>query len=294
LVTDAELRGRVLQIAYDLRSNNEGWVPISDINFSGAPVTDGMIAIIGQNLANADLIEWKPEGGGVVVGQARITGHGVDVIRKKATPRIEIVLPGETPAPAVPPKTSNAVIEGSFVPDSQGWDVAAQIAVDAQRRRVAAVAQSATATATPLGPTAQPPITFVAAGSMEANATIIPATVPITLTHYPENPGGTVVVHNHIVINIQTANFKQFTTQLDELIAELHRSNEFSVEVREKLLAEIKAGKEIISAPKPDKNYIELLLTKPLKYLADKAGSAIISKLAGGLLDLLGKITGLW
>jgi hypothetical protein len=101
-------------------------------------------------------------------------------------------------------------------------------------------------------------------------------------------------MHNHITIYIHAPALKEFNTKLDDLINELRRSNEFSIEVREQAIAELKAGKEIIAAPKPDRNYIELLLARPLRYLADKAGSAIISKISAGLLELLGKITGLW
>ena len=33
-MTDAEIRGRLLTNFYELRHNNDGWVPTSDINMS--------------------------------------------------------------------------------------------------------------------------------------------------------------------------------------------------------------------------------------------------------------------
>jgi hypothetical protein len=123
---------------------------------------------------------------------------------------------------------------------------------------------------------------------------VIPAPVPVVPTVYPENPAtGTVIVQNRITINVDGADFGALITKLDELRAELRRSNEISGEVREKLIAEIDAGTAIARSPKPDRNMIELLLIRPLKYLADKAGSAVISKLATAALELLLRLIGL-
>jgi hypothetical protein len=59
------------------------------------------------------------------------------------------------------------------------------------------------------------------------------------------------------------------------------------------LAAEIEAGTAIAKSPKPDRKMINLLLIRPLKYVAERAGSAIISKLATAALELLFKLTGL-
>jgi hypothetical protein len=71
------------------------------------------------------------------------------------------------------------------------------------------------------------------------------------------------------------------------------RSNEMSPEVRAKVAGEITAGMAIATSPKPDRDWLRLLLIHPLKWLAEKVGSAIINKLAGAALELLFKLTGL-
>jgi hypothetical protein len=114
---------------------------------------------------------------------------------------------------------------------------------------------------------------------------------PITATLYPGEPSGTVIVQNQITINIQSTEFRELNKKLDALLEAIRRSNEISGEVREQLKAEITAGRTLLTAPKTDRTWIDLLLVRPLKYLSEKVGSAVISKLAtdalGWLLKLL-------
>jgi hypothetical protein len=120
---------------------------------------------------------------------------------------------------------------------------------------------------------------------------------PVTIfpTIYPQDPsGGTVIVRNHITININSIEFRQFNAKLDELIEALRGSNEITSEPRAKMTAEMEAGRVLLKAPKPDRNLIELLLKRPLLFLARVAANTIISKLASEALALLGKLTGLW
>ena len=130
------------------------------------------------------------------------------------------------------------------------------------------------------------------AGSLRGDSFIMPSPVPITPTVYPDSPRGTIIVQNHVTINIQSAEFNRFNKNLESLIGELHRSNEISGEVRDQLVSELLAGREIIGAPKPQRDLIDLLLVKPLKWLAEKSGSAIIGKLAGDALAWLLRMIG--
>ena len=113
---------------------------------------------------------------------------------------------------------------------------------------------------------------------------------PISPTFYTESPQGTVIVQNHVTINIQGVEFNEFDKDMKALIDELRRSNEISGEVRDQLLSELRAGSEIITGPKPQRGLIDLLLVRPLKWLAEKSGSAIIQKLALDALQLLLKM----
>ena len=113
---------------------------------------------------------------------------------------------------------------------------------------------------------------------------------PISPTFYTEGPQGTVIVQNHVTINIQGVEFREFDKDMKALIGELRRSNEISGEVRDQLLSELRAGSEIITGPKPQRGLIDLLLVRPLKWLVDKSGSAIIQKLALDALEWLLKM----
>ena len=126
--------------------------------------------------------------------------------------------------------------------------------------------------------------------NMRADAIVIPAPVPITPTVYPDSPQGTITVQNHITINIQSAEFGRFDKNLEALIGELLGSNEISGEVRDQLVCELWAGREIIGAPKPQHDLIDLLLVRPLIWLIEKSGSAMVSKLAGDALGWLIKM----
>jgi hypothetical protein len=130
-------------------------------------------------------------------------------------------------------------------------------------------------------------------GNFVGNAAIQTAPtpiVPVELTVYPDDPQGQLVVQNYVTINIQSRDFKQFEKTLADLVGELRRSNEIAGEIRDKLVSEMQAGREVIAGPKPQRSLIDLFLKRPLQWLAEKAGSAVISKLATEAFDLLMKL----
>ena len=196
MATDAEIRGHLLTVFYQLRHNAGGWVPTSEINLAGMEQIDQrVIGTVGQHLADAGLIEWKPLRGaevGFVVGTARITGLGVDVIEGEASPSINLTLPNQKrPPTGVEAKSIAGEIArrptpmgvaakgeaGIFVPETQSWDVAAQIA--AQQRGLGAAVQPLhgatippTVPAEPELPAASPRIFSPASGSPSKQVSI--------------------------------------------------------------------------------------------------------------------------
>jgi hypothetical protein len=128
------------------------------------------------------------------------------------------------------------------------------------------------------------------AGNIVATADVVPAPVLIPPTVYPASPQGAILVQNHITINIRSGEFHEFSQSMDALIGKLRRSNEISGEAREQLISELRAGRELLNGPKPQRDLTDLLLVKPLKWLLEKSGSAIIGKLAGAALDWLLKM----
>lgn len=93
-------------------------------------------------------------------------------------------------------------------------------------------------------------------------------------------------------INLRSADFAALNDKLDALVFELRKSNEINGEIRDKLRSDLGGGKEIIAGPKPQRGLVDLLLLGPLKWLAEKSGSAVIGKLATDVLELLLKIIG--
>jgi hypothetical protein len=80
---------------------------------------------------------------------------------------------------------------------------------------------------------------------------------------YPGELSGPITVHNHITININGVDGREFAAKMDELLGHLRHSNEISGEVRDKLLGELTAGMAILKSPKPDPKMIDLLLKRP-------------------------------
>ena len=119
---------------------------------------------------------------------------------------------------------------------------------------------------------------------------VIPAPIPITPTVYPDSPQGTVIVENYITINAQSV--QNFNIQMDALVKQLQfgGSNEISGDVCAQILSEITAGRALLEGTNPSRDLIDLLLVRPLKYLAEKAAGAIIGTLAGQALVALLKM----
>jgi hypothetical protein len=121
-----------------------------------------------------------------------------------------------------------------------------------------------------------------------------PALISIAPTLYPPvAPIGTVIVQNFITINPRSREFVEFDQKLEEVLAALaalRGSNEISSEVRDQFIAEITAGRPIITAPKASRDLIDLLLANPLKSIAIMAGTAAVGHLAVQAIDLLEKL----
>jgi hypothetical protein len=109
-----------------------------------------------------------------------------------------------------------------------------------------------------------------AVGGFNAEATTLRPTNPLTIrpTIYPTPPGDTVTVEDPVVIDLNGALFRDFATKMDRLIEAAQKSNEIAGEVRDKLIAEWKSGREYIAGPKPSRKVLDLLLVNPLVWAA--------------------------
>jgi len=117
-MTDAEIRGRLLEHFCNLRHSNGGWVPASDLIFSGgAPVRWETIAGVCGQLADVGLIEWKPLRGheGIIDGNAKITGQGVAAVEAGRSSEIDIRFPSKNAtAPGAPSMTNDPPISDAL------------------------------------------------------------------------------------------------------------------------------------------------------------------------------------
>ncbi len=59
-MTEAEIRGRLLERFYELRHSNGGWIPVSAIMLAPEPLEFRVIGGVCQHLADVGLIQWRP------------------------------------------------------------------------------------------------------------------------------------------------------------------------------------------------------------------------------------------
>jgi hypothetical protein len=98
---DAELRGRLLLHFHSLRDRNGGSVPVDDMIVSRVEyVGREAIRAVCEQLADVELIHWEPlteANEGHIIGNAKITGLGADVVTGDRVSPIEIRFPNAAP-----------------------------------------------------------------------------------------------------------------------------------------------------------------------------------------------------
>jgi hypothetical protein len=134
--------------------------------------------------------------------------------------------------------------------------------------------------------------TVATAGSTAAVLRWQEEPISIVATGYPQDPGGSITVQNHITINVHSPDFRTFENKMDQLVAELRKSNAIAGEVRDKLVAEMSAGMAILKSPKPDRRVIEMWLLRPLTWIATAAAGGTIGNRADDLVMMLMQIIG--
>jgi hypothetical protein len=221
------------------------------------------------------------------------------------------------PASAAGSSKTHVKTTGSAFP-SGGFDAGAEIRAAHQDRSAAVAAMSSGETGVPLPPGQQsfatpprpvqfvefsgtggvhaqaPPLPLSAAAAAKVSAraelTLTPEPVTIVPTPYPDDPGAPLVVSDYVRIDVRSAEFSELNAKLDRIVGLLDRSNQFSSDTQKQLATEIQAGRTLLTAPKPDRTLIQLLLTHPLHFIATAAAGAIIGQYAIEALQLLQQI----
>lgn len=114
-ISDAEIRGRLLQWFHHLRHDNGGWVPISDTILAPDPIELRVLGSVCQQLADVGLISWRVLEGdhGVEAGMAKITGKGVAAVETGRSPEIDIQFSSPNSENAASPKTNVGLSKGT-------------------------------------------------------------------------------------------------------------------------------------------------------------------------------------
>jgi hypothetical protein len=121
---------------------------------------------------------------------------------------------------------------------------------------------------------------------MKVDTIHIRAPVPVT----SDSPQGAIIVQNYVTINGGSVEFRNFDTAMNGLVNQLSESNEISGDLRKQLQAEIAAGREVLKAPKANRDLIKLLLIEPLTFIAKAVAGSVIGILAGEALEWLMKM----
>lgn len=133
-----------------------------------------------------------------------------------------------------------------------------------------------------------------AVGGFNAQATTLQPSGSLTIrpTIYPTPPGDTVTVEDPVSINVHSAEFRDFVASLDRLTEAIQQSNEISVETRQQMMAELKAGGEYLKASKPSRKVVTLLLVVPLTAVATLAANTVVQEAAKLAFKALLKLIG--
>jgi hypothetical protein len=119
------------------------------------------------------------------------------------------------------------------------------------------------------------------------------SSVLVAPTIYPLAPHSTVIVANSLSLTISAQEVANFKGTINQLLSSLKSSNEIAGDVRQQIEREILAGVEIVQSPKPNKRLLEILLLRPLRYIAEKAAGASIGHMAVAALEWLARYAGL-
>jgi hypothetical protein len=101
-----------------------------------------------------------------------------------------------------------------------------------------------------------------------------PAPLTIAPTPYLSDPAAELPIGEYLRVDLASPAFKEFNAKLKQIFAELQRSNIIAGETRDRISAELEAGRTLLVAPKPSRDLVDLLLVRPLKYLATAAVGA--------------------
>ena len=101
VITDAEIRGRLLAKFYEMRLSNGGYVPVDDLTLSGTEYVSGdAIRVVCEQLSELGLIHWTAYmGEGPPFGSAKITMNGGKAVELGSWAGVDITFPGRAPVP---------------------------------------------------------------------------------------------------------------------------------------------------------------------------------------------------
>jgi hypothetical protein len=100
--------------------------------------------------------------------------------------------------------------------------------------------------------------------SLDLTVTVTEPPVTVVPTPYPADPTAQLVVPDYLRVDPKSEEFREFNKRLDKIIVLLSKSNAIAGDTRQQLIAEIKAGRELLASPRPNRVLVALLLERPL------------------------------
>jgi cell division protein ZapA (FtsZ GTPase activity inhibitor) len=95
-----------------------------------------------------------------------------------------------------------------------------------------------------------------------------------------------------VEIDRNSPRLKKAIKDVELVIEELRKSNSLDQNIRDQALHELTAGLEILQSPRPTKLLLDRLLMRPLRYLANHAGPAVIGAVSATAVAALAKVLG--
>jgi len=120
-----------------------------------------------------------------------------------------------------------------------------------------------------------------------ATLTLTPAPLTVMPTPYPRDPTAPLMVDGSPQTDVRSQDFQELNAKLDQIIGLLAGSNQIAGDIRDQLIAEIRAGKALLPAPKPNVDLLKTLLVHPLVWIASAAAGGVIGDLAAQALHLI-------
>jgi hypothetical protein len=83
--------------------------------------------------------------------------------------------------------------------------------------------------------------------------------------------------NGHVIVVVDAAIAAMVAEKIGEVLDQLRGSNELASDTKRELTGDLKAGIEVIRSERANRSYVELLLLRPLQWIAEKFSGAAMA-----------------